>query len=176
VALSFYVHAPNIFSALDTPFPIDPFTFVSAEIQDRRSNAVFVVPALPDRLTAPALNTVTSPHDLSTPSSVILHVPAPIATSANHSLRRTVLTPKTTFPDVYLPQLLSKITSLQTGNLTFLVESVYQELRGFGVKKNAVEAKLKEVGEKSKEKRVWIVKNNATVSRYNTSPCFSGLI
>jgi hypothetical protein len=38
------------------------------------------------------------------------------------------------------------------------VESIYQDLRKFGVKKNAIEAKLKEVAEKSKEKKVWTAK------------------
>jgi chromatin assembly factor 1 subunit A len=78
------------------------------------------------------------------------------------------LAPKTTFPDTYVPQLLAKITSLETGNFTFLVESIYQEFRVFGVKRNAVEAKLKEVSEKSKERKVWIVKLDTTVSMFSS--------
>jgi chromatin assembly factor 1 subunit A len=72
--------------------------------------------------------------------------------------------PKTNFPDAHLSVLLSKITSLATGNMTFLVESVFQELREHNVRKNAIEAKLKEVGEKCKHKRIWVVKDDVAVS------------
>jgi hypothetical protein len=37
------------------------------------------------------------------------------------------------------------------------VESVYQELRAHKVKKNAIEAKVREVAEKSKEKKIWVI-------------------
>ncbi len=66
--------------------------------------------------------------------------------------------PKTVFPEVHLPLLLSKINALQTTNLTFLVEAIYQDLRAHKVKKNAIEAKVREVGEKSKDTKFWMVK------------------
>ena len=48
---------------------------------------------------------------------------------------------------------------MQTGNITGIVETVYLELRAHKVKKNAIEAKLREIGEKSKEKKVWVLKS-----------------
>ena len=75
--------------------------------------------------------------------------------------------PKTTFPDAHLPVLVSKITALATSNITFLVESIYQDLRTHKVKKNAIEAKVKEVGEKCKEKKVWILKPGVAVGFFH---------
>ena len=75
----------------------------------------------------------------------------------------TASTPKTNFPDAHLPFLLEKITSLATGSITYLVEAIYQELRVHNVKKNSIEAKIKEVGEKSKEKRLWVVKQSVAI-------------
>jgi len=136
----------------DTPLPVDPFTFVSAAVQERRSETVFAVPSLPDRLAVPKSGPPIPPS-----GSLNVCPPIPVVST---TVRRTA---KTMFPDAHLPLLLTKINSLETGNITFLVESIYQELRGFNVKKNSIEAKIKEVGEKSKEKKVWIVKSSATV-------------
>lgn len=69
--------------------------------------------------------------------------------------------PKNPFPDAYLPFLKSKIDSLATSNLTFIVESVYQELKDHKIKKNAIEAKVREIGEK--QQKLWVVKPNVTV-------------
>lgn len=71
--------------------------------------------------------------------------------------------PKTVFPDAHLGTLLAKITDLATPSLTFLVESIYQELREHKVKKNAIEAKVREISEKSKDKKVWVVKQAVQV-------------
>lgn len=73
--------------------------------------------------------------------------------------------PRMPFPDEHLPHLLARIASVATGNMTFLVESIYQDLRRYKVKKNAIEAKVREVGEKCKEKKIWIVKPELKVSR-----------
>ena len=69
-----------------------------------------------------------------------------------------------------MPLLLAKIKELDTGNLTFIVETVYKELstQKAGVKKNAIEAKVREVGEKCKEKKVWVVKAEVRVSTRKT--------
>jgi chromatin assembly factor 1 subunit A len=75
------------------------------------------------------------------------------------------------FPEAHLPVLVSKIAALETSSITFLVESIYQDLRAHKVKKNAIEAKVKEVGEKCKEKKVWIVKGGVTVCTF--TPCTS---
>ncbi|TCD62295.1 hypothetical protein EIP91_007091 [Steccherinum ochraceum] len=139
----------------DTPFPIDPFKFVSAPasipLQERKivggtisglpPETQFAVPALPERLVATkAAEGASSPG--TTP-------PKRVATTS---------APKTAFPDAHLPLLVSKIQSMQTGSITGIVENVFQELRAHKVKKNAIEAKVKEIGEKSKERKVWIVK------------------
>jgi len=70
------------------------------------------------------------------------------------------------FPDAYLGALLAKITELATPNFTYLVESIYQELRVHKVKKNSIEAKVREVSEKSKD-RVWVVKETIRVGACN---------
>lgn len=72
--------------------------------------------------------------------------------------KRLTVAPKRAFPDTHLPFLLTKITTLQAASITFLVETIYQELRIHKVKKNAIEAKVREVGEKCKDRKVWIVK------------------
>lgn len=67
--------------------------------------------------------------------------------------------PKTAFPEEHLPTLVAKVTSLETGSITFLVDSIYQDLRSQKIKKNAIEAKIKEVGEKSTDgKKIWVMK------------------
>jgi len=73
-------------------------------------------------------------------------------------VKKTVPAPKKTFPEVHLNVLIDKVNTLQANNLTVLVEAVYQELREHNVKKNAIEAKIREIGEKSKEKKFWIIK------------------
>ncbi|KAF9050649.1 hypothetical protein BDZ89DRAFT_1107913 [Hymenopellis radicata] len=133
----------------DTSLPIDPFNDVVAPAPSRRAKAetrpneaVFAVPPVPikaDISQMPASSSVAS----TTPISVTKR-PAPVA--------------KTVFPDTYLPTLIDKVASLQTGNLTFLVEAVHQDLRVHKVKKNAIEAKIKEVGEKCKQTKTWRLK------------------
>ncbi|KAK7466897.1 hypothetical protein VKT23_003961 [Stygiomarasmius scandens] len=123
----------------DTPSSIDPFAFVSTvdtkKPATKSSEAVFAVPALPSHCTVP--NTGTSTE-----------VP----------VKKTAPAPKKTFPEVHLNVLIDKVNTLQANNLTVLVEAVYQELREHNVKKNAIEAKIREIGEKSKEKKFWIIK------------------
>lgn len=136
---------------------MDPFTFVSVPVDEKpsapkqapASTSDFIVPDLPPHVTA-ALK-----------SNGHLTVPAPSGTTSPGIKRSTapLPKPKTVFPDQHIPLLLAKITELETGNLTFIVETIYKELGEFHVKKNAIEAKVKEVGEKSKGgKRVWVVK------------------
>ncbi|KIK06499.1 hypothetical protein K443DRAFT_674158 [Laccaria amethystina LaAM-08-1] len=140
----------------DTPFPVDPFTFVSSCIDDQQSSAapvptigdgVFIVPSLPSRLTAPNNSTfIDCTPFVSSPGS---SVTAP---------KKPAPTPKTPFPDTHLPFLLDKITQLQASSFLLLVEAIYHDLRGHKVTKISIEAKVKEVGEKCKEKKIWVVK------------------
>ncbi|KAG2158454.1 uncharacterized protein EDB93DRAFT_670725 [Suillus bovinus] len=129
----------------DIPYPIDPFRFVAKTAEEFRQSdyeSKFAVPSLPNRLSGN--------------SGIAESSASPAQASAN---KRAIpaSTPKTTFPDAHVPLLISKITTLATANLTFIVESVHQELRAHKVKKNAIEAKVREVAEKSKEKKIWVI-------------------
>ena len=137
---------------LDTPFPIDPFSYVSTCIEDYKASlrttitvptddVVFAVPALPPRLAA------SNGTDSSSSSSAISPIP-----------KKAPVTNRSPFPECHLGFLLKKVTQLQASSINALVESIYLELREHKVKKTAIEAKLREVGEKCKEKRVWVVK------------------
>ncbi|KAG6897299.1 hypothetical protein C0992_002741 [Termitomyces sp. T32_za158] len=110
------------------------------------NDGVFVVPSLPDRL----VQSTTAQHA----SSVGL---SPSSAASNQPKKAT--TPKQLFPDQHLPFVLQKIATLQTGSFNFLVETIHRDLREHKVKKNMIEAKIREVGEKCKEKKVWIVKS-----------------
>ncbi|KAF9821680.1 hypothetical protein IEO21_00526 [Rhodonia placenta] len=131
----------------DTPFPIDPFTFVAGSIESVTTSSKdrvttqdgFVVPALPPRLNAP---------NIATPS----------AQAFQPGTKRPLPAPKTAFPEAHLPLLLARINSLATGSLPYIVEAVHQELKEQRVKKNSIEAKIREVGEKCKTKKIWVVK------------------
>lgn len=158
--------------ASDTPYPIDPFTFISApqgkiqKILKETSSTVsptFAIPFLPDRLVATSGTTPTAAASTSSTATT-----APSATTKRTS---STATPKTSFPEAHLPILVSKINALATSNITFLVESIYQDLRTHKVKKNAIEAKVKEVGEKCKEKKVWIVKPGVAVCSFSAQFC-----
>ncbi|KAJ6547391.1 chromatin assembly factor 1 subunit A-domain-containing protein [Mycena capillaripes] len=134
----------------DTPFPIDPFTFVSQcnDVTRASKKDGFAVPSLPDRIV------VASPARLDLPAA------PPAATVP----KRAAIAPKTVFPEIHLAQLLAKITSSPTASLPILVDTIYQDLKVHKVKKNSVEAKVREVAEKCKVKKVWIVKDNFQVA------------
>ena len=111
----------------------------------------FIIPALPAHVAA-SIN--KDGHLVGTAGSAsagtLAHAAAP---------KRPPPPPKTSFPDEHLPLLLSKITLLETSSLAVIVETVHKELSGFKVKKNAIEAKVREIGEKAREgRKVWVVK------------------
>ncbi|KAJ7172649.1 chromatin assembly factor 1 subunit A-domain-containing protein [Mycena filopes] len=129
----------------DAPFPIDPFTFMSECGDTARTsrNDGFAVPALPDRLVgATAAQPDTSP------------IPSPAPA------KRATLAPKTMFPDIHMTHLLDKINTSSIASLPILIDTIYQGLKDHKVKKNSIEAKVREVAEKCKVKKVWIVKEN----------------
>ncbi|KAG6821095.1 hypothetical protein H0H93_007254 [Arthromyces matolae] len=143
----------------DTPLSFDPFAFVSTCLEEskRETKAVpsmktvvlddgaFVVPSLPDRFGSS--NALQS--NQTTPLAAAIAGPP-----------KRMITPKQPFPDQHLPLVLEKIESLQTGSINFLVEAIHRELREQKIKKNTIEAKIREVGEKCKEKKCWIVKRS----------------
>ncbi|KAI0781133.1 hypothetical protein BD413DRAFT_21920 [Trametes elegans] len=137
----------------DTPFPIDPFTYVEQPTDlkghPQQTTDGFVIPALPAHLAK------------STSSTSPLVAPATSTPGAGPSTttpKRGVPAPKTAFPDAHLPHLLARIEALATSSLQCIVETVHRELQAHRVKKNAIEAKVREVGEKSKERKVWVVR------------------
>jgi chromatin assembly factor 1 subunit A len=156
-------------SSADTPYGVDPFTFVSTAVEDHKAAKQaaaapqdgFVVPALPDRIVngGGQANAVQS-------SGV------PASDSANGEQKATkprtsgaaALKPKSPFPDEHLTALFAKIDALATGSLILLVEAAYQDLKEHKVKKNAVEAKIREVAEKTGQPKVWAVRPEARVS------------
>ncbi|KAJ7632455.1 chromatin assembly factor 1 subunit A-domain-containing protein [Roridomyces roridus] len=119
----------------DAPFPLDPFTFVSQTVTAGTKKDGFAVPALPDRLVAATAGTDVPPV-----------------------VKKAAVAPKTSFPDEHLARLLDQITTSQTASLPILVDKIYQDLREHKVKKNAIEVKIREVAEKCKLKKVWVVK------------------
>ncbi|KAI0928366.1 hypothetical protein AcW1_005632 [Taiwanofungus camphoratus] len=147
---SYRIHLLN-----DTPYPINPFTFVSRPMEEPVMTTTREVSALETQFVVPDL-----PSRLSTQAAT---VPTPNGPSAN--LKRSA-PPKTTFPEAHLPLLLARISALSTSSLAFIVETVHQELKERGVKKNAIEAKVREVGEKCREKKIWIVKADVRVCRF----------
>ena len=152
----------------DTPMCIDPFTFVSTCLEDYKESLkstapstnnpgapAFVVPSLPPRLANNTDGAGVGVVDLSnSPSNGTL---AP---------KKPPLAPKIPFPEAHMHLLLSKIMQLQASSITTLVEAIHLELREHSVRKNAIEAKIKEVGEKCKEKKVWIVKPTLLVCSF----------
>ena len=78
--------------------------------------------------------------------------------------------PRTAFPEAYLPLLYGKIDTLATSSLAFIVETLHQELKEHKIKKNSIEAKIREVAEKCKEKKVWVIKPDIKSSLCATSP------
>ena len=125
------------------------------------ASSKFIVPALPEHIAS-----ITS---IAQPMSPPVMTTAPLVVSgADTSIARRkpmpLPPPKTSFPDELLPGLIKKISQLETGNLMGIVESVFQEVKDMKVKKNAIEAKVKEVAEKCRFKRIWVVKEQFVVS------------
>ncbi|KAL1680833.1 chromatin assembly factor 1 subunit A-domain-containing protein [Schizophyllum commune] len=140
----------------DTPFPIDPFTYVSTAVEDMKrskmpapapaaatSSGPFLVPPLPDHVKAAATTASGSA------------APAP---SSSNLAKPSTFTPKNPFPDAHLPYLLSTIQKMQAKSVTALVEKIHADLQEHKVRKNAIEAKIREVAEKSAQGRVWVLK------------------
>jgi chromatin assembly factor 1 subunit A len=146
---------------------IDPFTFVSVPIADLLAsktqsleiNSGFAVPQLPSRLSHPS-STPVQPAS----GAALVHSNGTITAP-----KRAAPPPKTSFPDAHMPFLIAKVKELDTGNMTFITESIHKDLnkqlKAAGaptVKKNAIEAKLKDVSEK--DNKIWVVKADVKVS------------
>lgn len=130
----------------DTPYPLDPFTFVAekyvAANKQAQHDTSFAIPPLPDHLKPVVTTTRVAPSEE----------------------KITATPPKHPFPTMHLAFLESKITELATGSLVVILETVHHALREHKVKKKAIEAKIREIAEKCKEKKVWVLKMPTAVS------------
>lgn len=70
--------------------------------------------------------------------------------------KRPPLGPKYPFPEAHVPGLVARINELATGSIVLIVETLYQELKDHKVKKNSIEAKVREIA--VKKGRVWVAK------------------
>ncbi|KAL5533009.1 hypothetical protein ACEPAF_4783 [Sanghuangporus sanghuang] len=149
----------------DTPFPIDPFTFVSTPVIIGKlalSKQGFVVPTLPPHVQNTSSNVNSMGVTVPTCSAQAVIAQSSIAPMATvpTPVKRASIQPKNPFPTALIPYFADKVASLNSGNLTWLVESLYQDLRPHRVKKNAIEAKVREDCEKCPVRKVWIVKED----------------
>jgi chromatin assembly factor 1 subunit A len=82
-------------------------------------------------------------------------------------VKKPPLGPKHPFPEAHVPILIARINELATGSIVLIVETLYQELKDHKVKKNSIEAKVKELA--VKKGRVWVAKQD-THSRGSMEP------
>ncbi|KIJ44138.1 hypothetical protein M422DRAFT_252636 [Sphaerobolus stellatus SS14] len=130
----------------DTTFPIDPFAYVLPPVgpdigNTTKNETVFAVPALPARVADFSSTTEESKAKRKGVN------PAP--------------PPKTSFPDAHVPLLLDKIRTSSTFSFVVLLDLIFQDMKTLGIKKNALEVKIREVAEKNKAKKNWVVKDSA---------------
>ncbi|KDN51753.1 hypothetical protein RSAG8_00301, partial [Rhizoctonia solani AG-8 WAC10335] len=128
----------------DCPYPVDPFTFVPAKFDEpapaKAENtaaaqaATFAIPV------APGIDGADKP-------------PVPGTSNRVASIVKKQIDPasiKHPFPDIYLPELYGLIEGSEK-TLKGLVEDLYLALKKYpGVKKYAIEAKLREVADKGR--------------------------
>ena len=73
-------------------------------------------------------------------------------------MKKPPLGPKHPFPEAHVPMLVTRINELATGSIVLIVETLYQELKDHRVKKNSIEAKVKELA--VKKGRIWVAKQD----------------
>jgi chromatin assembly factor 1 subunit A len=72
------------------------------------------------------------------------------------------MTPKNPFPDAHLPFLKEKVSNMGTNSLIALVEALHLDLKAHSVKKNAIEAKIREICVKD-QRHIWTLKVDTEV-------------
>lgn len=125
--------------SLDNPCPIDPFTYLSPPetTSQPTTNQTFLVPAIPEHV-----RSTSNEPQVNTPGTV----------------KKPPLGPKHPFPEAHIPILVAKINELATGSIVLIVETLYQELKDHKVKKNSIEAKVRELA--VKKGKVWVAKQD----------------
>lgn len=84
------------------------------------------------------------------------------ATGQQPQAKRLRTAPKNPFPDAHLPFLKEKVASMGTSSLIALIEALHLDLKDHRVKKNAIEAKLREICVKD-QRHIWSVKADTKV-------------
>ena len=160
---SFHLRSLAKLSVQDTPYPIDPFTFVSVPVDARNApgpstastsgakhQPQFVMPALPPHI----LNSSTPSSEAASPNSA--------NGQQQPQAKRSRTIPKNPFPEAHLPFLKEKVASMGTTSLIALVEALHLDLKVHSVKKNAIEAKIREVCMKD-QRHIWSLKADMEV-------------
>lgn len=88
----------------------------------------------------------------------VLSVPSEPQASIPGVVKKPSLGPKHPFPEAHVPTLITRINELATGSIVLIVETLYQELKDNKVKKNSIEAKVRELA--VKKGRVWVAKQD----------------
>ncbi|GJJ12192.1 hypothetical protein Clacol_006433 [Clathrus columnatus] len=126
----------------DAPVSLNPFEYVATSVLEKANG--------PKALSVPTVPNAQSAN------SQMTTVPRRVKGNPN-----VTSVPKTDFPNVHIKALLDKVATVNTNSFVVLVDSVYQDLKSLGIKKNALEVKLREVSEKDREKKLWKVKETA---------------
>jgi len=84
------------------------------------------------------------------------------ASSQQPQAKRPRTAPKNPFPEAHLPFLKEKVSIMGTSSLIALVEALHLDLKDHRVKKNAIEAKLREICVKD-QRHIWSVKADIEV-------------
>jgi chromatin assembly factor 1 subunit A len=110
----------------------------------------FVVPALPPHLNSnlPASQPASSTHAN--------------GDQQQQQAKRPRAAPKNPFPDAHIPFLKEKVANMGTSSLISLVEALHLDLKTHKVKKNAIEAKIREICVKD-QRHIWSVKAEVEV-------------
>ncbi|CAE6460207.1 unnamed protein product [Rhizoctonia solani] len=153
----------------DCPHPVDPFTFIPAKLDEPASakaadnsaatqTGSFAVPV------APGAENTSKPPVLGTSNRV--------PSTAKKQIDPASI--KNPFPDIYLPELYGLIEGSEK-TLKGLVEDLYLALKKYpGVKKYAIEAKLREVADKGRSNdtpaKRWRVSDEAWAAVGATRP------
>jgi len=107
----------------------------------------FVMPALPPHI----LNSSTPSSEVASPTSV--------NGQQQSQSKRSRTIPKNPFPEEHLPFLKEKVASMGTTSLIALVEALHLDLKVHRVKKNAIEAKIREICIKD-QRHIWSLKED----------------
>ncbi|KAI0253932.1 chromatin assembly factor 1 subunit A-domain-containing protein [Lactifluus subvellereus] len=146
----------------DTPYPLDPFTFVSVPVDARSAAAPSAASTSGTKLQPQFVMPALPPHLLNSNPPASESASSNSANGQQPQAKRTRGAPKIPFPDAHIPFLKEKVASMCTSSLIALVEALHLDLKTHKVKKNAIEAKIREICVKD-QRHVWSVKADTEV-------------